>query len=361
MPDNNSQYRILIYGECDHYGSGAWCYYSTLKDMGHEVDYCSQFRHLEKYSMSLPFKIYRKITGGKVLPSDRKRHITHLIEHVKSFKPNIVIVLKGLLIDGKTVKTIREMGAWVAMINHDDFFSAYKTSRSAIQFKAIPEYDYIFCTKEVNVAEVKNLNNNAGMLLFAYYPAIHRPPVINDSDKKLWFSDIVFIGNCYPERIRQMEYLVTQINRKCEIKIYGPNWEAVSVTSPLKKFIQNRYLNPEEMSKAIYYSNISLGFLCKEHRDDYTQRTFEIPATRGVLLAERTKRHITLLEENKDAVFFDSNNYDELVNKVTTLLNDNDFRNCIRSNGYQRITSDRHAYIDRMEQLIDQYTQQINY
>lgn len=348
--------RIVIYGECEQYGSGAWCYYDTLMKMGHDVSYFSRYNGLEIYDSNIMLKVIRKVKNGGALEFHRLNHINLFKKFIEKQDPDIVIILKGLLIDKKTITELKKR-SWVVMINHDDFFSRYKSSRSNIQFNAIPSYDYIFPTKQVNVGEIKAYNRNIEFFPFAYHTEIHKPPEYNNSDKNEWASDVVFIGSWYKERMKQLEFLVSNLKWPVNLKIYGSHWNKISDQSVLKPYIQNRFLGPAEMSKAIFYAKICLGFLCKENRDDYTQRTFEIPATLGLLLAERTTRHSSFYQEGKEAEFFDADNYNELVSKVSLLLNDDLKINTIKEAGYHKLQISKHSYKDRLDRLISLYNQ----
>ncbi len=348
--------KVHIYGECEVHGSGAWCYRETLKEMGHDVTFFSPESLLKKYKRNLILRGARKLLNGGVFPHDKKFHIRRFMEGAFSLKPDIIIVLKGLLIDGECIERLRDDGIWVVLINHDDFFSQFKYNTSPTLIKALPYYNYIFCTKEVNVDEVKKYNKAAEMFLFAFYPRIHYPPNHNSEDESMWSSDVVFVGNAYQQRIKQLEYLVTNINHPIRLKIYGLNWERMlSSGSPLWKHIQKRALMPAEMQKAIYYAKVSLGFLCKENRDDYTQRSFEIPAIGGLLLAERTNRHKKLYKEDSEAVFFDSNDFEELLNKLRLLLDDDKKRKSIAKNGHQKVWSSNHTYKNRLDRIFEIY------
>lgn len=347
--------RILIYGECEQVGFGAWCYYDNLKTMGHDVDFYTRFEHINFYYSNILFRILRRLNRGALLEKHRIKHTRGFEEKVYDFKPEIVIVLKGLLLDKELIKRIRDTGVWIVQINHDDFFSRFKANQSKIQWEAVPEYNYIFCTKEINVKELRPFNPNVEMFLFSYYPKIHFPPIdITEKEKQRWKSDIVFVGSCYPERVKQLEYLVANVSLPIDLKIYGSGWDRLQNTS-LTKFITNKYLGPDELRKTIYCSTISLGFLCKENRDDYTQRSFEIPASKGLLLAERTARHLEFYKEGTEAVFFNTDNYDELVHKTEMLLKDKQKAESIKINGYKKVISSHHTYADRLNRLIELY------
>lgn len=114
----------------------------------------------------------------------------------------------------------------------------------------------------------------------------------------------------------------------------------------------------DELPKAIGGAKVSLAFLRKQNRDDYTQRTFEIPACNGVFLAERTDRHMKFYREGKEAEFFDPNSPTELIDKVRLLLSDETHRESMRQAGREALLSQRHTYRDRLERLLQLYRDQ---
>jgi len=119
----------------------------TLRDMGHQVWCFSDFSGLKQYKHSLVHRAYRKLTG-RLREADRRRHIALLKNDVASCKPGLVIILKGLHVAGADIAEIKAVGAWVCIINHDDFFSANPNNWSTLQRHAIPAYNFIFTTRE---------------------------------------------------------------------------------------------------------------------------------------------------------------------------------------------------------------------
>jgi spore maturation protein CgeB len=110
------------------------------------------------------------------------------------------------------------------------------------------------------------------------------------------------------------------------------------------------------MAKALGGAKIALGFLRKENRDDYTQRTFEIPACGGLLLAERTPMHLSLFREGVEAEFFDPTRPEELAAKVRDLLADDARRDAIRTAGRAAVLRGGYTYDDRIRQILDLYS-----
>jgi spore maturation protein CgeB len=141
--------------------------------------------------------------------------------------------------------------------------------------------------------------------------------------------------------------------------IHGAQWEKLPRASRLRKCLRSKDLRFDDLAKAIRGADVVLGFLRKENRDDYTQRTFEIPACGGVLLAERTSRHLGYYREGLEAEFFDPNSPAELHEKVSKLLENPGCRARIRQAGHDAVLRGRHTYQDRLERLLWVYENQV--
>jgi spore maturation protein CgeB len=341
--------RILIYGECESVGSGAWCYAETLREMGHNVATFSDGYGLDLYRTSLLARGYRKLRK-RLIETHRMNHVGAFIGAAAKLRPEIVLVLKGLHIGPADVVALKRTGAWVVNLNHDDFFTLNSNNWTQLQRAALPAYDFILTTREVNVSEVRPFNPNVEFFPFAYYPPIHQPVEILDSEASVWCNDVVFVGGWEKERCDFLESLVSAVPAK--YAIWGAHWNRVRKSSPLLPFIRRTEIWTSDMAKTISGAKVSLAFLRKENRDDYTQRTFEIPACGGVLLAERTERQKKFFAEGKEAEFFDPKRPEELIEKVRLLLGDDDHRAAVRRAGREALLKQKHTYRDRLERLI---------
>ena len=91
---------------------------------------------------------------------------------------------------------------------------------------------------------------------------------------------------------------------------------------------------PETLAAA----KVGLGFLCKAYPDQFTTRTFEVPAAGTALLAERTAEHLEIFEEGVEAEFFEGPV--EFKQKLQDLLCDEERRIEIAKSGQKRVLND---------------------
>src|SRR5262245_1248516 len=169
---------------------------------------------------------------------------------------DIVIILKGLHISRYDVQAMKSAGAWVVLINHDDFFSSNPVNWSSTQRRAISEYDFVFVTRRVNVNEVRRLNSQVEFFPFAFYPRIHRPIEIVPSETSIWNADVSFVGTWELERCALLEYLVQQV--PAHYAVWGNQWDRVRARSPLRPFIKGRSAVMDDLAKAIGGAAVSL-------------------------------------------------------------------------------------------------------
>ena len=97
-------------------------------------------------------------------------------------------------------------------------------------------------------------------------------------------------------------------------------------------------------------SRLCLGFVSRSNGDEFTHRSFEIPACRGFLLAERTAKHQEIFDEGHEAEFFDSP--EECADKVRFYLGDEEARQRIAAAGYQRGLKSDYSLRRRMSDAV---------
>jgi spore maturation protein CgeB len=340
--------RVLVYGSVGP-ATGGLSYARAFERAGWEARTFSGSAGLEHYRKSLTLRLFTRLRG-QIRESDRAAHVAALAAEVAAFRPDILLATGGHYLSADDVRRFRDGGAWVANVNHDDFFSRYRSNWTWTQRRAIPAYDAILTTRTVNVEEIRPLNPNVHFFSFSYDPDVHRPVAIPPEERAEWESDVVFVGQRARHRSRVIESLVRAVPASYAIR--GPGWDGVGRLSSVRPFVKGYHVWGDDMAKALGGAKIALGFLRKENRDDYTQRTFEIPACGGLLLAERTPKHTSIFREGVEAEFFDPDRPDELIAKVRALLADDARRDRIRRAGMEALWRGPYTYDDRVREVL---------
>lgn len=85
--------------------------------------------------------------------------------------------------------------------------------------------------------------------------------------------------------------------------------------------------------------------------DQQTSRTMEIPGCGGFMMAERTNEHKALFEEDKEAVYFSSN--EELLEKCRYYLAHDDERVAIADAGRKRCEVSAYSNEKGIKNMLD--------
>ena len=259
---------------------------------------------------------------------------------------DIVFIVKGNEVYPDTLKKISKKFPSIKLINWSlDDMSGWHT-KSLFFHYGLKYYDLVYTTKTYNISRLKKIGaKKIKYITQAYSNDIHKKP---QKTSKLFEYDVLFIGRAEKERFETKKFLA---NNGINVNIYGTGWEK----KPYKHQINNLFIHKhplfnENYALAIASSKITLTFLSKINEDLHTSRSFEIPACGGFMIAERTSEHTTLFEENKEAVYFSSNN--ELLEKINYYLNNEIVRKEIINNALKRSKSSGYSYDDMADKLV---------
>ncbi|KAA8732175.1 glycosyltransferase [Acinetobacter qingfengensis] len=287
-----------------------------------------------KFKFRLINKIFRKIflKGFNLSYTGTSLYNKKIIDKVQGNNYEIVWIDKGIFIKPSTLKYIKDNFPSILIIGYSPDEMTQRHNQSADFLASLEYYDAYITTKSYAIQNLKKLG--AKRVYFvnnAFEPTFHFPRNITKLDIKLLGGDIGFIGTWEQERADSIVFLA---EKGLNIRVWGGGKWLKYKGKYKNLIIEDKGLFSENYSKALVGFKINLCFLRKINFDQQTTRSIEIPASGGFMLAERTAEHLNLFEEDKEAVFFDSN--EELYEQCLYYLNHENERESIRQAGYQK-------------------------
>ena len=290
----------------------------------------------------IPFDItaYQN-AGGRVMRSLQHRLLTgpavwRLNQDILSFvkghgKVDVMWVDKGTWVHTSTLERVKDMSRAVLVHYTPDPAFTVHTSRhfrNGVQF-----YDFCITTKRYELDAYQRAD--AKRVVFTWQGIDDRfmqCPQCNEIEGS-HRSGIVFIGH----REKHYQRVLGEIARRDhDLNIWGQGWEKLSTqqTAPAH-CVKGGPVWDKEYVRALASARIGIGLLSKYCPDQFTTRSFEVPAAGTLLIAERTAEHQALFEEGKEAEFFSSP--EELNDKIAFYLRNEAARVEIARRGRQKV------------------------
>jgi len=224
----------------------------------------------------------------------------------------------------------------------------FKFHRSKLFFGSIAQYDLCVTTKPYELNDYASAGARDTLLVLQGFRAEFHP------ERKLcdiaanWKSDILFIGHFEPHYARQLRALAPL---NVEFSIHGRRWREYARWHRWARGIVGADgVWGTDYAVALASTKIGIGLLSKLTDDSTTTRSFEIPASGALLLAERTKEHMELFEEGLEAEFFDSTH--ELQEKAARYLRDRRLREQIAAAGRRKCISGGYDSVSQMKRIL---------
>lgn len=292
---------------------------------------------------SFVHKIARRLRGGRPLTAGALNR--DLLEQCRGFRPEVILIVKGSYIRANTLAEIKRItGAKLVNFATDDPFNPANSTPDLLE--CIPQYDLYVCTKKAIMPDVLRVGaKQVCFVPFGYHPNVHFPELPASTEERARFScDVAFIGAADNDRLDTVRALSKVPN--LTLNLYGGFWEKLPEA---RKYARGLVLG-RDYRLAIAGAKIVIGLVRRANRDGHAMRTFEIPACRGFMLAERTEEHMQFFREHEHVGFFGSPS--ELVNKVRYYLDSPDNRERIAQASYEAVTAGRNTYTDRLQQIM---------
>lgn len=272
-----------------------------------------------------------------------------IIEKINACAYDIVWIDKGIIVFPETLREIKKLSPQTKIISYSPDNMALRHNQSQQYLECIPLYDYIITNKSYIIEDMKRLGaKHVTFVNNSYSEDFHRPYELSEEERKELGGDVGFIGAWEKERCKSILYLV---DHGVKVKVFGDaKWNKYVNYSP-NLTIMGRLLSKEDYCKSLYAFRISLCFLRKMNFDTQTTRSVEIPACGGFMMAERTDEHLSLFEENKEAVYFSSNK--ELLEKCLYYLENEEIRSKIAVVGRERAVASGYSNESMVRNIIN--------
>lgn len=274
-----------------------------------------------------------------------------LLAVAKNCKPDVVFIHKGAYIYPKTLEEIKtNIRSLLFNFNPDDPFNLSRGASSKFIRDSMPLYDCYFIWSKALISKLKNADaKRVEYLPFACDFELHYPITLSEEDKKVYASDVVFVGNWDEEREGWLSKL-----EGYNLAIWGSDyWKKRCKNKFLRSCWKGRTVIGDEMSRIVQASKINLNILRLQNKGAHNMRTFEIPACGGFMLHERSNEVLELFEEGKEIECFGS--IEELKDKIKFYLNNDNLRIKIAKAGYERCMRSGYLYVDRVKQILKLY------
>lgn len=258
---------------------------------------------------------------------------------VRRYHPDVFFVFKGIYL---TRECLDGIDAIKVHYHPDD--SSSKENRTNIFDKAESAYDFHFTSKIHNLSEIsKRTGKSVYFIWYAYDERWHfRDPNMELKNRSYLLG---FIGHFRPDRLEMFIDLSQQLGKK--LAIAGKNWTRASHLLRKATIVSPQY--GESFSHFCRKAPVQLGLLNSANRDLHTARSFEIPATGALLLAQNTSEHREIFNHMRTALLFDAL---EDIYALLDWIEKNPLEaQKIADRGYALITSKSNKWRDRANEI----------
>jgi spore maturation protein CgeB len=326
--------------------AGAW----ALRRAGWSVEVVPEREYVPTQWRTLPLRVI----GRCVRPFAAREFGAALERAADVLVPEFVLVFKGAFMPASALRGLRGRGIKSYCFYPDNSTLAHGPFIPA----ALPLYDWVFSAKTFGLRDMQSTLGvtRSSLLLHGFDPETHAPTSLDKGSQEKYGCDVSFIGTWSRKKQRYLSHLA-RVRPKLRLRVWGAQWERVSVSDPLFPSLMHRGVTGREYAKAICASLVNVAILSERRRgasedDQITSRTFHIPACGAFMLHERTGE---VLEQFEDGVHIGTfGSPEELVSAVDRYLGDANTRVGCAAEA-QRLVLTRDSWDARVQTILDKH------
>jgi len=332
--------RIVIVGNPDEVHVGRHLMHAA-HEMGIEATLCDT---RAAYAGS---KIQRtvnwRLRGHR--PANLRAFSQRVVETCEEREPSCVITTGIAPVDEQAMRRLGELGIRRSNFLTDD---PWNEAHHAPWFtEALAHYDDVRTPRTANLTELRALGcRRVTYLPFAYAPDIHfADPPSDESERRQFDADVVFVGGADPERV---EWMLPLITAGLRVALYGGYWERHKETRAAARGMADA----ATVRKAIGGGATALCLVRRANRDGHSMRSFEVPAIGACMLVEDTEEHRQIFGDAGQAVEYIASP-DAAFERATSLLADRLERQRLSQSAHALIVSGHHTWRDRLHAMLE--------
>ena len=275
-----------------------------------------------------------------------------LIEAAKTARPSILVVLKGPFIDARTIVALRsELGVPFVNFYPDNPLCGVpldprKTSAQRHDLvDVLRHYDKVFIWGRAMRDRLAAEGITSYRLPFAVDPAMFHADGGEPSEPPCGCGaahDVVFVGQHSPKREQHVGAI-----KGVSAALWGARWSRARA-SLRQHVIHEAPIFGDQCGPVYRRAAVSLNIVDDLNMPGHNMRTFEIPASGGIMVSTFTEEQAEFFPEDEAAVYYrDAAELDEKIARVTR---DAALQQRLRRNALA--ISRRHTYRDRVSLLL---------
>jgi len=321
--------KIHFLGALSDLWMSGWQRFQTLRQLGQEVLPMCQSTHL---AQAMPSRWQRLLGAHSFNEAALLNFNREWLRTLVTQQPNVAWLEWPKLLLRETIEEGRSHVPhcrFIAFYDDNPFGTrAEERWQWELFFEAIPEFDLCLVKRPSDIDELRHCGaKRAELFMHGCFTPLFQPL----SHQTQFAHEVSFVGTALDHRVPFVERLIAR--ERIPLRVFGHRWERTCLYHLRRAHFRPAVLG-EDYAEVLRSSRLNLGFVSSSNHDEYTMRTFEIPACRSFLLAERTPTHQALFEEGREAEFFSS--VEECADKARHYLRNESGRARIAEAGYRR-------------------------
>lgn len=342
--------RILLIGPCDP-GALAGSYRRAFERLGYEVFAFDSERAYRQDAWFAQNRILRRALR-KVLWDRLNRSA---LEIAWCVQPIMILAVKCCWLEAETVCRLRTT-LRIPVVNYypdhpysgvplDPRTGASTQRRNLIE--VLRQYSAVWVWEQGLARRLSQDGVRARFLPFGvdsdlFYPRPEHPPVCAECGQP---HEVVFIGHHNPKRGQHIGAI-----RGHSVGLWGDGWRRMGESKSGLHRIHRAPVFGADVAQIYSCASVALNIVGDLNIPGHNMRTFEIPASGGIMLAHYTAEQTEFFPEDEAAAYYRTPA--ELDEKIEGLLHHAQMRQSIRRNALRLAAA--HAYTERAAVMLRQ-------